>query len=132
MAPRTIDFHDVDSYIAHFPEDVQKVLQELRKTIGELLPEAEEAISYQIPAFRQNDSYIVYFGGFKKHIAVYPAPVEHPEMKNELAPYASGRGTVKFSLDEPLPHDVIRRIVEFNAEANEARAASRKKKKKGK
>jgi uncharacterized protein YdhG (YjbR/CyaY superfamily) len=123
MAART--FNDVDSYIASFPEATAGVLSELRELIRSVIPQAEEAISYQLPTFRQQGSYVIYFGGYSKHVSVYPAPIEHPAFKDELAPYASGKGTAKFPLSKPLPAELIGRIVRHNAEANAARGASK-------
>lgn len=117
----------IDEYIAGFPGEVQDVLRQIRATIREEVPEAEEAISYQIPTFRLQGAYLIYFAGFKKHVSVYPAPVEHPEFAEEMAVYGSGRGTAKFPLGKPLPLDFIRRIVHFRTRETLARLQTKKK-----
>ena len=103
----------IDDYIAGFPDDVQEVLQQIRATIRDAAPDAEETISYGIPTFRLNGTYLVYFAGYRKHVSVYPAPVGNAEFAAEMAVYGSGKGTAKFPLDRPIPQDVIRKIVQF-------------------
>jgi uncharacterized protein YdhG (YjbR/CyaY superfamily) len=103
----------IDDYIAGFPDDVQEVLRQIRATIRSAAPDAEETISYGIPTFRLNGTYLVYFAGYRKHVSVYPAPVGNAELAAEMAAYGSGKGTAKFPLDKPIPHDVIRKIVQF-------------------
>lgn len=107
-APRTID-----AYIAGFPEKVQEILRKVRLTIRKAAPDAEETISYQIPAFMLNGKYIIYFAGYKKHIGVYPAPIGDPAFEEDLSAYASGKATAKFPLDKPIPYDLITKIVKF-------------------
>lgn len=106
---------DIDSYIAGFPKDVQRVLREIRATIRRAAPRAEESISYQIPTFKLEGRPLVYFAGFENHVSVYPAPVGNPAFKGNLAAYASGRGTAKFPLGKPIPTGLIRAIVKFRA-----------------
>lgn len=118
----------IDEYIATFAPDVQRLLEQVRATIRAAAPDATEAISYRIPTFRLHGSYLIYFAGHTKHIGVYPAPVAAPELKTLLAPYATGKGTVQFPLDEPIPVDVITRIVKFRAKENLRRAAAKAKK----
>jgi uncharacterized protein YdhG (YjbR/CyaY superfamily) len=103
----------VDSYIAGFPPDVQKMLERIRKTIRKAAPKATESISYQIPAYKVDGKVLIYFAGFAKHISVYPAPRDAKEFKKELAAYKGGKGTVQFPLDKPIPYDLITRIVKF-------------------
>lgn len=119
----------IDEYIAGFAPEVQAILQAVRATIREAAPDAEETISYQIPTFTLNGSYLVYFAGYKKHVGLYPAPVKHPEWAEELSAYAAGKGTVRFPLDKPVPLDLITRLVKFLVTENTARAAARRKKK---
>jgi uncharacterized protein YdhG (YjbR/CyaY superfamily) len=104
-------FATVDDYIASFPDDVQRVLQEVRRTMREIVPEAAEKISYGIPTLILEGRYLVYFAGWKNHISVYPLPAGDQALDEELAPYKSGKGTARFSLKEPIPHDLIRRLV---------------------
>lgn len=111
---------DIDEYIADFPPNVQKLLQRVRKTIQKAAPDAEEAISYAIPTFRLNGN-LVHFAGFKNHISVYPAPRGVAEFKKELAQYEGGKGTVQFPLDQPVPYDLITRIVKYRITENAAK-----------
>jgi uncharacterized protein YdhG (YjbR/CyaY superfamily) len=99
----------IDEYIAEFPPDVQVVLHEVRATIRKAAPAAREKISYRIPTFTLNGRYLVYFAGYSSHITIYPAPLQHAELADELAPYASGKGTVRFPLDRPVRWTSTRR-----------------------
>ena len=112
---------NIDEYILTFPEDIQKLLQLVRATIGKIVPAAQEAISYGIPAFTLNGSYLIYFAGYKKHISLYPAPRGNEAFKEELSAYKGGKGTVQFPIDKPIPLDLITRIVKFRVKENEAK-----------
>ena len=105
-APETID-----EYIAGFPPEVQAILTKLRRTIKAAAPEAEERISYRIPAFML-DGPLVYFAAFKNHIGVYPPVTGPPELVEELAPWRGPKGNLSFPHDEPLPLEVIGRVAE--------------------
>ena len=109
-------FATVDDYIASFPDDVQKVLQEVRRNIREVVPEAVEKVSYGIPTLTLDGEYLVYFAGWKNHISVYPLPKGKTALDEEMAPYTSGKGTARFSLKEPIPHDLIRRLIALLAD----------------
>ena len=122
-APKTID-----EYIAAFPNDVQDILEKIRMTIRKAAPEAEETISYQMPTFTLRGHYLVYFAAFKKHIGFYPAPIGNAEFEQELSVYGAGKGTVKFPLDQPIPFDLISKIVKFRAKENLERTAKGNKK----
>jgi uncharacterized protein YdhG (YjbR/CyaY superfamily) len=115
----------IDEYIAGFPPETQKVLQELRALITSAAPEATETISYAIPTFDLNGRHLVHFAGYDKHIGFYPTGGGVEAFKEELEPYKSGKGSVQFPLGRPLPTDLIRRIVELRVEENTARAARR-------
>ncbi|CUS04339.2 conserved protein of unknown function [Candidatus Promineifilum breve] len=117
----------IDAYIANYPEDVQAILQQIRRTIHAAAPEATEAISYQIPTFKLHGN-LVHFAAFKNHIGFYPAPTGVAEFESELAVYKQGKGSVQFPLDQPMPLALITRIVEFRV--GEARAAAEAKGKK--
>ena len=108
---------NIDEYIADFPKDVQKLLQQLRSTIKKAAPNAEEKIAYGIPTFTLNGN-LVHFGGYKTHIGFYPAPSGLEAFKKELAPYVTGKGTALFPLDKPLPLGLITEIVKFRVMKN--------------
>ncbi|HEU4766955.1 MAG TPA: DUF1801 domain-containing protein [Pyrinomonadaceae bacterium] len=117
---------DIDEYIEGFPSDVQKILQKIRKTIRKAAPAAEEAISYAIPTFKLN-GYLIYFAGFQRHVSVYPAPRGVKEFEADMARYQAGKGTVRFALDEPVPYELITRIVKYRAGENLVRASAKSK-----
>ena len=119
----------IDEYIVGFPKDIQELLEKIRGTIRKAAPDAEEAISYNMPTFRLN-GYLIYFAAYKEHIAIYPAPRGNEEFKEELASYEGGKGTVRFPLRKPIPFDLIRRIVKFRVKVNQARVTERSNKKK--
>lgn len=108
----------IDEYIGRFPVEVQHLLQQIRETIAEMVPEAEEAISYGIPAFYLNRRYLIYFAGYKNHISIYPAPVGNAEFEEDFAPYNTSKGTVQFPLSESIPLDLVKKIVRFREAEN--------------
>jgi uncharacterized protein YdhG (YjbR/CyaY superfamily) len=108
---------DIDEYIDAFPENVQKILHKVRKTIQKAAPDAVEAISYAIPTFRLNGN-LVHFAAFQNHIGLYPAPRGVAEFKNDMARYEGGKGTARFPLNEPIPYELIARIVTFRVGKN--------------
>jgi uncharacterized protein YdhG (YjbR/CyaY superfamily) len=112
------NFGSIDEYIASFPKDVQKIMEQLRATIKAAAPEAGEKISYNMPTFTLNGTYLVYFAGWKNHIAFYGAPRGNAEFKEDLSAYESGQGTLQFPLDKPLPFDLITKIVKFRVAEN--------------
>ena len=111
-APTTID-----EYIAQFPEEIQLKLQEIRAVIHAAAPEATEKISYQMPTFYLRGN-LVHFAAFKKHIGFYPVPSGIAAFEAELAPYKRSKGAVQFPLDEPIPTELIGRIVQFRVAEN--------------
>lgn len=117
MENKKIDFHSIDEYIADFPEEVQKILQELRAVIKAAAPGAEEKISYQMPAFARN-GILVYFAAYKNHIGFYPTASAVSAFEKELLPYECSKGTVRFPIDKPLPLDLISKIVKFKVDEN--------------
>ncbi len=119
----------VDEYIAQFPAEIQKTMQEIRAAIRAAAPGAKEIISYQIPCYYLNGD-LVYFGGFKDHISFFPTSSGVAAFKDELAPYVTSKGTIQFPLDRPIPLDLITRIVEFRLAENMKKAESRAGKKK--
>jgi uncharacterized protein YdhG (YjbR/CyaY superfamily) len=122
-------FQSVDEYIATFPEDVRASLEAIRATIKASAPGAEERISYQMPSFHLN-GYLVYYAAWKKHIAFYPASGGVTEaFKDELAKYDIEKGTVRFSLNEPVPLELISKIVQFRVAENLGKPKARARKK---
>ena len=111
-APKTID-----EYIAGFTPDVQEILEKIRTTIREAAPEAEETIKYRIPTFTLKGN-LVHFAAFKKHIGFYPEPTGMEAFKDELSVYEGAKGSVQFPLDQPIPYDLISRIVKFRVKEN--------------
>lgn len=117
-------YRSIDEYIASFPVEIQARLSAMRSAIREAAPEAKEKISYQMPAFFQN-GVLVYFAAFKNHIGFYPTSSGIEAFAAELASYKSGRGSVQFPLDQPLPIDLVKRIVSFRV-TEATRKAERK------
>jgi Uncharacterized conserved protein len=113
----------IDEYIAGFPAETQEVLAELRALIKAAAPGATESISYAIPTFDLNGRHLVHFAGYAKHIGFYPIPSGIDAFQEDLKPYKQGKGSVQFPLDQPLPTDLIRRIVEFRVRENTARTS---------
>lgn len=101
---------NIDEYIAIFPEDIQKLLQQMRQIIRKAAPEAEEVISYSIPAFKLN-SVLVYFAGYKNHIGFYPTSSGIRNFQKELSVYKTSKGAVQFPLNKALPVSIITKIV---------------------
>ncbi len=103
----------IDDYLAEFPPETRAVLEELRALVREIAPDATETISYAIPTFDLNGRHLVHFAGYAKHVGLYPTPTGMAAFDEELAPYKRGKGSARFPLGQPLPIDLIRRIVEF-------------------
>lgn len=108
---------DINTYIADFPEDVQAILQQVRATIHKAAPEATEDIKYAIPTFVLNGN-LVHFAAFKSHIGFYPTPTGIEEFEKELSVYKQGKGSVQFPIDQPMPLDLITRIVKYRVKQN--------------
>jgi uncharacterized protein YdhG (YjbR/CyaY superfamily) len=118
----------MDEYIAGFPKDIQEMLGKIRMTIRQAAPQAEETIKYQMPTFTFKGN-LVHFAAFKNHIGFYPAPTGIVEFNTELSVYAGGKGSVRFPLDQPIPYDLIGRIVRYRVKENQERAEKKKKQK---
>lgn len=99
----------VDEYIALYPEETQEKLQQIRELVKECAPEAEESISYAIPAYKINKKALIYYAGYSKHIGMYPLPKVLPK---ELEPNVAGKGTLQFPNNKPLPIDLIKKAIE--------------------
>jgi uncharacterized protein YdhG (YjbR/CyaY superfamily) len=115
---------DIDEYIAGFPDDVQKILKQLRTAIRKAAPGAKETIKYQMPTFTLNGN-LVHFAVFKNHIGFYPAPRKDPEFKDELANHEGTKSSLSLPLDKPIPLDLIRRIVKFRVKNDLKRAKAK-------
>jgi uncharacterized protein YdhG (YjbR/CyaY superfamily) len=114
----------IDEYIAGFPPETQRVLEEMRALIRTAAPGATETISYAIPTFDLNGRHLVHFAGYAKHVGFYPVPSAMEAFKEELEPYRSGKGSAQFPLGQPLPTDLIRRIVAFRVAENTRKDAT--------
>jgi uncharacterized protein YdhG (YjbR/CyaY superfamily) len=110
-------FTSIDEYIATFPDEVQKILEGLRAAISSAAPEAQEKISYQMPTFFLKGN-LVHFAAFKNHIGFYPTPSGIQVFEQELSGYKSAKGSVQFPINEPLPLDLIAKIVKFRVAEN--------------
>ena len=100
----------LDEYISACPDDVQEILREIRGRLQSAVPGTGETISYGIPTITLAGRHLIYFAAWKTHISVYPVPTGDPAMEQELAPYRSGRGTLKFALRKPIPYELIGRV----------------------
>lgn len=116
----------IDAHIATQPPKVRAILRKIRATIRKTAPDAIETISYGIPAFKLHGNQIFY-AAHKTHIGIYPRV---PEMKDELAKYGGGKGTVQLPLDKPIPYGLIARMTKLRVKDNQQRAAAKKAKKK--
>ena len=117
--------NNIDEYIATFPADTQKMLEQIRTTIQKAAPDAVEAISYAMPTFKLHGN-LVHFAGYQNHIGFYPAPVGLEAFKKELAVYKTGKGSVQFPLDQPMPLDLITKIVKLRVQQAVEKAALKK------
>lgn len=117
---------NIDEYIASFPKETQQLLELVRAAIQKAAPDATEAISYAIPTFKLNGN-LVHFAAFANHIGFYPAPTGSEAFKKELFVYKTGKGSVQFPIDKPMPLDLITRIVKFRVKENLEKAKAKKK-----
>lgn len=117
----------VDEYIQGFSPEVQAILQRVRQVVREAAPDAQEVISYRMPAVKQN-GVLVYFAAFKNHIGVYPPITGDARLQKAIAPYAGEKGNLRFPLDKPMPYDLISRITALRVKQDAAKAESRSKK----
>lgn len=129
MESKKASFTSIDEYITTFPEDVQKILQEIRATIQAAAPDAVEKISYQMPTFFLQGN-LVHFAAFKNHIGFYPAPQGIETFKDALSAYEGAKGSVRFPIGKPMPLDLIRSIVQYRVAENLKKAEEKSRKKK--
>jgi uncharacterized protein YdhG (YjbR/CyaY superfamily) len=120
---------NIDEYISGFSPEVQAILQEIRAAISNAAPDAEETISYRIPAFTQN-GVLVYFAAFKNHIGLYPPVKGDAALMKSISRYAGEKGNLQFPLDRPIPYALIKRIAKHRVKQNTAKAAVKKTKQK--
>jgi uncharacterized protein YdhG (YjbR/CyaY superfamily) len=113
----------IDEYVAQFPPEVQAILEKIRLTIRSAAPDAQETISYQMPAFTLH-GVLVYFAAFKKHIGLYPPVKGDASLERAIAPYAGEKGNLRFPLDQPIPYALIERIVKLKVKQSLAKASS--------
>ncbi|TQE68321.1 iron chaperone [Leptospira noguchii] len=117
MDSKKLNFKNINEYINLFPEDVQYKLRKLRSTIRKAAPNAEEKISYQMPAFALNGN-LVYFAAYKKHIGFYPTSSGIKKFQTELTKYKTTKGAIQFPMDQPLPLKLIAKIVKYRIKEN--------------
>ena len=115
----------VDEYIATADPHAKKALKDIRKTIKEAAPKAEEVISYQIPGYKYHGM-LVFFAAWKNHISLYPAPWRAESLKKEMSKYEGSKGTIKFPLEQPMPLTLIKKMVKYRMKENEMKAALKK------
>ena len=119
----------IDEYISGFPKDIREKLEKIRQTIRAAAPEAQEAIKYRMPTFILKGN-LVHFAAFKNHIGFFPTPSGIEAFIQELGSYRTGKGTLQFPLDKPIPYDLIAKITEYRVKENLARAEAREREKK--
>jgi uncharacterized protein YdhG (YjbR/CyaY superfamily) len=124
MAIRRTTPKTIDEYIASFPPEVQAILKKIRRTIRAAAPDAQEAISYQIPTFKLQ-GVLVHFAAFKKHIGFYPPVQGDADLVKAVSPYANAKGNLRFPLDRPIPYDLITRIAKLRVKQNLAAAKAK-------
>jgi uncharacterized protein YdhG (YjbR/CyaY superfamily) len=124
MAKRAATQKTIDEYVAAFSPEVQEILEQIRRTIRDAAPAAQEAISYGIPTFKLNGN-LVHFAAFKKHIGFYPPVRGDARLVKAVSPYAGPKGNLQFPLDQPIPYDLIERITRLRVKQNSAKAAPR-------
>lgn len=114
--------NEIETYIEQFPENVQEILRQIRALIKTNAPEAEELMAYGMPGYKTNKRPLVYFAAFKNHIGFYATPSGHGEFQDDLSKYKQGKGSVQFPLDQPIPYDLIERMVTFRVTENKQKA----------
>lgn len=114
----------IDDYISRFPDPVQRMLNQMRRTIRAAAPGAVETMSYGIPTYDVDGKHLVHFAGYARHIGFYPGARVAAEFEKDFAPYKTGKGSVQFPLDEPLPLELVRRIVRFCLAQSKAKKKS--------
>jgi len=124
----TKNLNSIDEYINNFPADIQLLLNQMRGTIRKAAPDASEKISYQMPTFFLKGN-LVHFAALKNHIGFYPTPSAIIAFHKEIKRYISSKGAVQFPLDEPLPLELVTKMVKFRVKENLQKAELKSKKK---
>lgn len=106
----------IDEYIKTFPEDIQIILEKIRKVIEDCAPRSEEAMKYGIPTFKLNGRNLVHFAAINNHIGFFPTPSAIVTFKKELSGYKTSKGTIQFPLNKPVPFDLVKKITVFRTE----------------
>ena len=113
MADKPID---VDDYLARFPDEARAILQKVRESVRTAVPDAEESISYGIPTFRENGHLVIYFGGWKTHVGVYPVSRGDEDYELAVGPYRAATDSLHFPYSKPIPYDLIERVARAEAD----------------
>lgn len=109
-------YKNIDEYIANFPDATQEKLKKIRQIIRDTAPNAVEVISYGIPTYKLDGKNVIHFGGYEKHIGLYPGSTPIVSLQKDLEGYKTSKGTVQFPLDKPIPYDLIKKITKFCVE----------------
>lgn len=120
-----VKFKTIEEYFSTFPEGTQRILEQVRKTIKNAAPGAKEVISYNMPAFKLN-GVLVYYAAYKEHIGFYPTASPIVAFKGELSAYKWSKGAIQFPIDQPMPVELITRIVEFRVTEDGEKAGKKK------
>ena len=118
MTSMKTGFHSIDEYIEGFPEETQKALKEICAAVKALVPDAEEYISYKMPAFKVNGEYFIHFSAWKNHIGMYPIPAGNEAFQKQIEPYRSAKSSLNFPLDKPIPIKLIEKFIKFRIAEN--------------
>ena len=118
-------YKTIDEYIGDFPENVGDRLEKIRQTVHEVARGAQETISYQMPAFQREGKILVYFAAFSDHISIYPIPEEGDDFNKDIAKYITGKGTLQFPLNKPLPFNIVEKIAGFHLLSRERNVAAK-------
>ena len=110
-------FVSIEDYLDSLSPDVRAAVEEVRAIVREAVPDGEESISYNIPTVRRDGHAVVHYAGWKKHVSIYPTPEADEDLERELAPYAAGKGTLKFPLDQPLPRELVAQVARLLSDA---------------
>jgi uncharacterized protein YdhG (YjbR/CyaY superfamily) len=121
-----VTYESIDDYISKFPPEIQEILSTIRKVIKEAAPEAKEKISYQMPTFALHGN-LVHFAAFKNHIGFYPTPNGIDAFKEELSVYKGAKGSIQFPMDQPMPYELIGKIVKYRVAENIKKAEDKRK-----